>query len=299
MNKKLVPLAAVAAFSISLAAAPAQAAIIFGIDNNNQLVSFDSANPSTYLSTVAVTGLNGDLLAIDFRPLTNALFGYTSNASLVTIDLVTGAATQIGSPDPVAGTFVGFDFNSQIDRIRLVTNADTNSVLVPDTGARSTATNLAFAAGDPNSGVNPDVTAAAYNTARPLGTSPASPGGPNQLFVIDTGLDILARQNNNGGILTTVGALSFDLSGRTSFDIDINDIGFVQNGQNLFSVNLGTGALTSLGQTQTALFGISAFRANANAVPEPGTWAMMLIGFGAMGVSMRRRRKAKELPQAA
>ena len=27
-----------------------------------------------------------------------------------------------------------------------------------------------------------------------------------------------------------------------------------------------------------------------NAVPEPGTWAMMLIGFGAVGFALRRRR---------
>jgi hypothetical protein len=27
------------------------------------------------------------------------------------------------------------------------------------------------------------------------------------------------------------------------------------------------------------------------AVPEPGTWAMMLLGFGGMGVAMRRRRR--------
>ena len=29
-----------------------------------------------------------------------------------------------------------------------------------------------------------------------------------------------------------------------------------------------------------------------NAVPEPGTWAMMLLGFGAAGLAMRRRRTA-------
>lgn len=34
-------------------------------------------------------------------------------------------------------------------------------------------------------------------------------------------------------------------------------------------------------------------------VPEPATWAMMLIGFGAMGVSLRRRRRTYNLLQAA
>ncbi|MES2904893.1 MAG: PEPxxWA-CTERM sorting domain-containing protein [Pseudomonadota bacterium] len=36
------------------------------------------------------------------------------------------------------------------------------------------------------------------------------------------------------------------------------------------------------------------------AVPEPGTWAMMLIGFGGMGVAMRRRRRTgAQFAQAA
>ena len=35
------------------------------------------------------------------------------------------------------------------------------------------------------------------------------------------------------------------------------------------------------------------------AVPEPATWAMMLIGFGAIGASMRRRRKVNATPQFA
>ena len=31
--------------------------------------------------------------------------------------------------------------------------------------------------------------------------------------------------------------------------------------------------------------------AASGAVPEPATWAMMLIGFGAAGVSLRRRNR--------
>jgi hypothetical protein len=34
-------------------------------------------------------------------------------------------------------------------------------------------------------------------------------------------------------------------------------------------------------------------------VPEPGTWGMMLMGFGAAGYAMRRRRRSAELPQVA
>ena len=50
---------------------------------------------------------------------------------------------------------------------------------------------------------------------------------------------------------------------------------------------------------QTGSFGGSLAFSAANAVPEPGTWAMMLLGFGAMGVSMRRRRKPSQIMQIA
>lgn len=44
-------------------------------------------------------------------------------------------------------------------------------------------------------------------------------------------------------------------------------------------------------------FGLTGFRHDvASAVPEPGTWAMMLLGFGFIGTVMRRRRTAKLLP---
>jgi hypothetical protein len=48
-------------------------------------------------------------------------------------------------------------------------------------------------------------------------------------------------------------------------------------------------------------FGLANIRFNvASAVPEPATWAMMLMGFGAAGYSMRRRRRQNGgLPQLA
>jgi hypothetical protein len=63
------------------------------------------------------------------------------------------------------------------------------------------------------------------------------------------------------------------------------DIGFVSGGQ-----------FTSTGNTfllPASFQGINL----ASSVPEPTTWAMMLVGFGAVGYSMRRRSAAK--PQLA
>jgi hypothetical protein len=67
--------------------------------------------------------------------------------------------------------------------------------------------------------------------------------------------------------------------------------------------NLGAGTYTLNIQgrpgTQSGSFGGSLAFSAANAVPEPGTWAMMLLGFGAMGVSLRRRRKPNQIMQIA
>lgn len=43
-----------------------------------------------------------------------------------------------------------------------------------------------------------------------------------------------------------------------------------------------------------ALFSAT-FAANAGAVPEPATWALMILGFGAIGGTMRRRRVSTQV----
>jgi len=76
----------------------------------------------------------------------------------------------------------------------------------------------------------------------------------------------------------------------------------------LGTIGFGGGTVTGIQISSTQFvgnafhaFGNESFTLNVSAaVPEPGTWAMMLLGFGAIGVAMRRRKPtAVALPQVA
>jgi hypothetical protein len=62
--------------------------------------------------------------------------------------------------------------------------------------------------------------------------------------------------------------------------------------------NVATGAIRltdTQGYSNAVLYRSTAVAA----VPEPGTWALMLVGFGAVGGAMRRRRREAVIPQFA
>jgi hypothetical protein len=280
----------VAACLAAFVPAAASAATIFGVDETNNLVVFDSNTPGTIANSIAIVGAPSSFQALDFRPLNNVLYGLGADRVVYTINTVTGAAQAVSAALSIEGSVFGFDFNPTIDRVRIVSNTNNNYVFNPNDGSLTgapTTTSLAYAPGDPNAGRDPGAAGAAY-TSSTFG----APGTSTQLYVIDTDLDVLAKQNNNGGVLTTVGSLGTNLGSRTSFDISGTDaIAF--NGNTLYNVNLGTGALSAVGKTDRALFGIA-----IAAVPEPATWAMMILGFGVVGYSMRRRRAAIRMPQA-
>jgi hypothetical protein len=62
----------------------------------------------------------------------------------------------------------------------------------------------------------------------------------------------------------------------------------------------GTTSITVTGRTGANSLGLSnAVLFATGAVPEPATWAMMLIGFGGIGVAMRRRKHRRRLMQIA
>lgn len=73
--------------------------------------------------------------------------------------------------------------------------------------------------------------------------------------------------------------------------------------RSLAGLGLGAGNFTLTVQgtpgTQNGSFGGSVAFVAQSAVPEPSTWAMMLFGFGAMGVAVRRRKRGASLTQMA
>jgi hypothetical protein len=185
------------AFVLWIAPAGAGAVTIYGVTTTNNLLTFDSATPGT-ASSVAITGLQAgeNILGIDLRPANGQLYALGSTSRLYTINPATGAATQVGSgpfSPALVGTSFGFDFNPVVDRIRVVSDADQNFRLNPDTGTVvATDNNLAYASGDLNFGTNPNVVAVAY-------TNNFAGATVTTLFGIDSNLDIALIQGSPDG----------------------------------------------------------------------------------------------------
>ena len=107
------------------------------------------------------------------------------------------------------------------------------------------------------------------------------------LFGEPTGADLhFVLTDNNGDTFDFYGEL---LNGETKFAFEAVDGQLISN---LFW-EVTDGAVTTVKQIRIDP-GVA-----GPTVPEPSTWAMMLMGFGAAGVAMRRRRRSNGLAQLA
>lgn len=193
-------------------------------------------------NSVALMGMNASeqILGLDFRPATGALYAVTNQSRLLTINTSNGQVTAIGSglSPSLSGQDFGFDFNPTVDRIRLVSNTGQNLRLHPDLGT------VVATDGNLNPGT-PSVTAAAYTNNFAQTTS-------TQLFVIDTNNNNLYLQNPpNDGTLVLVGSLGITATVMNGFDIGGNSneafaILNVNSEQAIYKVNLTTGAATKV-----------------------------------------------------
>jgi hypothetical protein len=194
-----------------------------------------------------VSGVDS-LLGFDLRPSNNTLVGVTPDMRIVSIDLATGAATEMSKMDtplPVADQPVIVDFNPMADKLRFMTGTTNHRVDV-DSGAVTVDGSLDWKAGDMHVGEMPAIAAAAYIN---------SYGKPEKtaMFDIDSTIVAVIQQvSPNDGTLAAIGKLGLaDPKDGYAFDIqttaDMENMAWLVNGNMLYSVDLATGAATEAG----------------------------------------------------
>lgn len=160
--------------------------------------------------------------------------------------------------------------------------------------------------GSPGSGplVYSDITIRDGNNAGDLmsgaGWNNNQTSGQNLFGTLSGSMEFLFTNPING--------LTFDLINGTSqanFLISIFDMNNVLiTSQNVFAGSYGGGAnvqnitFANSGIGRTLMSGSPNFAVDTlvfsqSAVPEPATWAMMLLGFGAVGMALRRSRRRR------
>jgi Domain of unknown function (DUF4394) len=244
--------AIVAALAIG-GAVSANATNLLALTGNRTLLTIDSS--PAVVRQVNVSGLDADLLGIDFRPFDGKLYGLLANGKVVTINPRTGVATfQVTLPTSLpTGRRYSVDFNPAADRMRIVSSGGTAAVNLAanvDLGTVVVGTGMlpgtpafpppvAPATTNPLGGVTPSVIGVAYTNNR-AGTK------GTLLFDIDDATDALYIQQPPGaGTLTNVGNQLGISPGQIGFDIRTErsgrNIAFLISGNKLYNPDLLSG----------------------------------------------------------
>jgi len=130
----------------SAIATPAHAELIYGLEANQTLFAFDSANTSVTTTIGVLSGIPAghSIIGIDLRPATQELYAVSVNQStqvgyVFTVNKETAVLTVVGSafsmPGAPKSNQWGIDFNPVVDRLRVVNADGQNLRLNPATGA--------------------------------------------------------------------------------------------------------------------------------------------------------------------
>ncbi len=277
--------------ALALTALSSQAVTLVGITSGNQVARIDTANVAAATST-AISGLEaGDrFVGIDLRPGNNTIYGVTLSNKLYTLNEFTGAATFVaGLSTSIVNPSLGYgiDFNPAADfsgaaSLRFVSSAGDNYAINANTGAVTVATSIAAGF----SGVG-------YTNSTP--NPPSAPAAPS-LYYINSNSDTLSVATSafNNPTISSVGSLGVDVLRANGFEVLANGTAYAGlnvDGSSLtsgiYSINLATGAATSMGTFNGTLSGLT-----VSAVPEPETYALMMAGLGIVAFMAKRRKSA-------
>jgi len=264
----------------------ARAEILIAVTTDHTLVGIDTSNAGSPVFTKQITGVaaNQALVGLDYRPSDGRIYAVaaasnsgvadaTFTSQLYTISPNSGMATPLGGPitpglevDNLRQfTSFGMDFNPNVDAIRVISDLNQNIVVNANTGALSaSATDVFYAMGDVNQGVDPNIVDVAYNNN-------VAGAASTQQFGIDSLRGVLVTVANNAGTLRTVGPLNvagtggtllgqggFDISGETGTAFAV--LSTITSGgqvvQGLYTVNLSTGAATQVAVLPPNQFGL-------------------------------------------
>lgn len=276
MNK----LTLLALASLGLASA-ASATSLFGVTADNQLVSFDSANPTSITSSVQISGLFqsdgttanplGSLVNITYNYNDGQLYGIDNNANFYRVG-TNGSTTLLSSSIAPNGFNSGLGFDPFFGNLVYGTDANEKFTLGSNGSILGSST-FNYATGDLHDLATPSIVGLTFDPA--FGTA----------YFLDAELNTLSLAIDPGlQELQTIGDLGIDIAGFGGLAIDFDGNLFAALSTDglttkLYQIDTNTGAATLIPGGNPNLVAI--------AVPEPS--AALLGALGTLALLRRRR----------
>ncbi len=187
----------------------------YAVTSAGRLVHFANNEYGRLSWAVDLSGLgSAKIIGVDFRPADGKLYALTDQASIYTVDPMTGAAsaksTLAADPADTTNPFtalpaeLGIDFDPVTDRMRIVSSTGQNLRVDVDTGLVTTDAVI--------NGSSTGYTALAHNNN-------IAPACRTTLYAIDVATNRFLTQTPNTGNAVGVGGLGFDATATSGFDV--------------------------------------------------------------------------------